>query len=119
MTLHTFTPALPAPGPRAVIARAAVAGALMAGLFLPGPALAQSAAKPAGAGKGDSFCASYGPGFQRVPGSDSCVKTGAAVRTDAYGGGAISNAPSQFNNPTSSALPATGTTPPDPWKSAR
>lgn len=120
MTLLTLIPARPARGTRAKIARAAVAGALMAGLFLSGGALAQSAARPSGAGsKSDSFCASYGPGFQRVPGSDSCVKTGAAVRTDAYSGNGVSNAPNQFNNSTSSTLPATGTTPTDPWQTAR
>lgn len=86
-----------------------------------GPALAQSSGK-SGSGsstsKSDSFCASYGPGFQRVPGTDSCMKTGAAVRTDAYSGSGPSNAPNQFNNTISSSQPSTAAAP-DPWKSAR
>lgn len=89
-----------------------------------GPALAQSSGKSGSASgsstsKSDSFCASYGPGFQRVPGSDSCVKTGAVVRTDAYSGSGPSNAPNQFNNTISSSQPSTAAPAPDPWKSSR
>ncbi len=80
-------------------------------------AMAQSASKgSSGSGKSDSFCASYGAGFQRVPGTDSCVRSGAAVRTDAYGGSAPSNAPNQFNNTITPSQPSAA---PDPWKSAR
>ncbi|WP_374252259.1 hypothetical protein [Xanthobacter sp.] len=84
------------------------------------PALAQASGKSSPSGsKSDSFCASYGPGFQRVPGSDSCVKTGAVVRSDAYSGSSVSNAPNQFNNSSSSALPSTAAPAADPWKTAR
>ena len=81
-----------------------------------GGAMAQSASKSSSSGKSDSFCASYGAGFQRVPGTNSCVRSGAAVRTDAYGGSAPSNAPNQFNNTITPSQPAAA---PDPWKSAR
>lgn len=81
------------------------------------PALAQSASKnSSSSGKSDSFCASYGAGFQRVPGTDSCVRSGAAVRTDAYSGGSVSSAPNQFNNTITPSQPSAA---PDPWKSAR
>ncbi len=79
------------------------------------PVMAQSASK-SGSGKSDSFCASYGAGFQRVPGTDSCVRSGAAVRTDAYSGGSVSSAPNQFNNTITPSQPSAA---PDPWKSAR
>ena len=75
-------------------------------------AMAQSASKSSSG----SVCASYGAGFQRVPGTDSCVRSGAAVRTDAYGGSAPSNAPNQFNNTITPSQPSAA---PDPWKSAR
>lgn len=94
-----------------------LSAALVAGS---GPALAQASGKSSPSGsKSDSLCASYGPGFQRVPGSDSCVKTGAAVRTDAYSGSGVSNAPSQFNNTISSSQPSTAAPATDPWKSSR
>lgn len=92
----------------------AAAAMLAAGMLLAAPARAQSS----GASKEDTSCAQYGAGFQRVPGSNSCVRTGASVRTDAVGGGAPGNAGGQFNaTPTgSSTSSAQGT---DPWKTAR
>jgi hypothetical protein len=32
-----------------------------------------------------SPCDSYGAGYVRIEGSDTCIKTGASVTTDAYG----------------------------------
>lgn len=101
-----------------------LSGALMFGAVLVagagGPALAQASGKSSNSGsKSDSFCASYGPGFQRMPGTDSCMKTGAAVRSDAYSGSGPSNAPNQFNNTVSSSQSSTAAPATDPWKSSR
>ncbi|MEP9352042.1 hypothetical protein ABLE93_00435 [Xanthobacter sp. KR7-65] len=84
---------------------------------------APAAAQAPAAGKADTTCAAYGADFKRVPGSDSCVRTGAAVRTDVYGGQALSSAPNQFSA-TPTAPPASPpqpslAVPADPWKSAR
>lgn len=106
----------------------AVSGAVMLGAALvvaAGPVLAQAGGKSdvksdGSTGKTDKVCASYGPGFQRVPGTDSCVRSGAAVRTDVYGGTGVSNAPNQFSGTGGTSLPsASDTAAPDPWKSAR
>jgi hypothetical protein len=37
-------------------------------------------------------CDSYGAGYVRVAGSDTCIKTGASVTTDAYSAGSSSSA---------------------------
>lgn len=49
------------------------------------PAFAQTGANPATAsGKPDPVCASYGPGFARLPGSSTCVKISGGVQADIY-----------------------------------
>lgn len=35
-------------------------------------------------GKTDPACASFGPGFARLPGSSTCVKISGGVQTDVY-----------------------------------
>lgn len=89
---------------------------LLTGAILGGPALAQSTA---GGTNQDKSCAAFGPGFQKVPGSDSCVRTRANVRADGYVGGALSNAPNQGMGNPSGGSTSTTTDSSDPWKSAR
>jgi hypothetical protein len=60
---------------------AILAAALLATL----PAVAQNAPQAATTGKPDPVCASYGAGFARVPGTQTCVKISSSVQTDAYG----------------------------------
>lgn len=93
------------------------------------------AAVPAGGALAQSNpCAALGPGFQKAPGSDSCVKTGGAVRFDAYSGGSLSSNPGAGSTPTgttgAAAPPPAAAAPPsdkkspppaanDPWRQAR
>lgn len=49
------------------------------------PASAQNTPQAATTGKPDPVCASYGAGFARVPGTQTCVKISSSVQTDAYG----------------------------------
>lgn len=124
MTARALRPRSSAPRSGTTRRVARLSGALMFGAVLVagacGPALAQASGKSSNSGsKSDSFCASYGPGFQRMPGTDSCMKTGAAVRSDAYSGSGPSNAPNQFNNTISSSQPSTAAPATDPWKSSR
>ncbi|MDI4665268.1 porin [Xanthobacter autotrophicus] len=102
-------PIHPAPG------RAGAFGTVMAALLIAGAAHAQTA----GAKKEDTSCAQYGAGFQKIPGSTSCVRTGATVRVDAFGGSGLTSAPNQFGGTPSGSGPAASTTSSDPWKSAR
>jgi len=108
--------ALPAPAAscRRASARARRIAVALCAVLVASPALAQST----GARKEDTGCAQYGAGFQRVPGSNACVRTGVSVRTDAYGGNALGNAGSQFNATPSGS--SSGSTPSnDPWKTTR
>lgn len=118
VTTPVAPPCSAASGPRGN--RRALHALGLAAAMLAVPVLMASAAfaQSSGARKEDNSCAQYGAGFQRVPGSNSCVRTGASVRTDAYSGGAPGNAGGQFNAPTSGT---TGTSAPstDAWKSAR
>lgn len=100
-------------------------------------ALMALAAIAAGAGAAraqSNPCAAFGPGFQKMPGSDSCVKAGGAVRFDAYTGGNLSSNPGAGSTPTGTsgatapapAAPSGATdnkSPPtaanDPWRQAR
>lgn len=106
---------------RRVLVAAGLVGGLLPGL-LAGPAQAQSSAAAkgggAGAGTADRSCAQYGAGFQKLPGSDSCVRVGAAVRTDGYSGHSVSSASNQFSG-SSGTVGASGSDATDPWKSAR
>ncbi|MFS8039218.1 hypothetical protein ACI7BZ_20035 [Xanthobacter sp. AM11] len=101
-------------------ARPRPAGCLAAGLLaaclLAAPAAAQSAA--AGA-KGDTSCAQYGPGFQKAPGSDSCVRMRSGVRVDGFAGGALTSAPGQGNSGATSLGSTAEPQPVDPWKTPR
>lgn len=97
--------------------------AIRFGMALTGAALAAglsvqtASAQAAGsAPRNDTGCAQYGEGFQKVPGSDSCVRMRAGVRADGYSGTALGSAPAQGN---SSATPLGTTTSSDPWKVAR
>lgn len=67
---------------RAVLVLAAVT--LLASL----PAFAQTGvstgASTSGGGNPDPVCASYGPGFARLPGSSTCVKISGGVQADIY-----------------------------------
>jgi hypothetical protein len=87
------------------------------------PAFAQATTKDTArdTAKADPLCATYGADFQRVPGTTSCVRSGAAVRTDVYGGRTPGNAPNQFSGtPTGSTAPTASDAPAaDPWKAAR
>jgi hypothetical protein len=58
---------------------------LLAATLFAVPAAAQNAPQAAAAGKPDPVCASYGAGFARVPGTQTCVKISSSVQTDAYG----------------------------------
>lgn len=49
------------------------------------PAAAQNGPQAATTAKPDPVCASYGAGFARVPGTQTCVKISSSVQTDAYG----------------------------------
>ncbi|MFG1301691.1 hypothetical protein V5F49_18040 [Xanthobacter sp. V3C-3] len=106
-------PMSPTPIPRRRRIRAGRA-LLAAALLCATPVLAQSS----GTGKEDKSCAQYGAGFQRVPGSTSCVRTGASVRTDAFSGGAPGTAGNQFNG-TPTGASGTATQNSDPWKTTR
>lgn len=96
--------------PRRAARGTVLAGGLLA-LAAAAPAFAQT--KP-DAAKTDRSCAAYGAGFQKVPGSDTCVRVGAAVRVDAHTGGAVGSATQGASSgPTSTATDT------DPWKTAR
>lgn len=60
---------------------AILAAVLLAAL----PAAAQNGPQAATTAKPDPVCASYGPGFTRLAGTQTCVKIGSSVQTDAYG----------------------------------
>lgn len=100
------------------------AGAIRFGMALAGATLAvglsiqtASAQTANSAPRNDTGCAGYGEGFQKVPGSDSCVRMRSSVRADGYAGTALGSAPAQGN---SSATPlGTTTNASDPWKVAR
>jgi hypothetical protein len=70
-----------------VHARTAIvlAAALLAATSASLPAAAQNAPQAATTAKPDPVCASYGAGFARVPGTQTCVKISSSVQTDAYG----------------------------------
>lgn len=109
-----FSPARRAGGPvRALRGRLALAA--LVGTFGAGGALAGETAKP-GANLGANPCAQFGAGFQRAPGTDTCIKVGGAVRLDAGSGSTAGNAP----NPGSSNT-TTGNSGPafDPWKTVK
>ena len=108
---------------RAAPARAALLAAVSLAVIWPlgSPAIAQS-----------NPCAALGPGFQKAPGSDSCVRAGGAVRVDAFSGGSLSANPGAGNTPTGTgaAAPAAAAPPPDkktapppaaadPWRQTR
>jgi hypothetical protein len=70
-----------------------------AGLVATAPAAAkpreQPVAKPAEA-EADTYCDVYGEGFQRMPGSDVCVKVSVSVTTTVgFSGGSRAGKPSQ------------------------
>jgi hypothetical protein len=90
--------------------------AALAGVFGAGAALAGEAAKP-GTTSGANPCALFGAGFQRAPGTDTCIKVGGAVRVDAGSGTPVGNAP----NPGTSATTTSGNSGPavDPWKTVK
>jgi hypothetical protein len=67
-------------GAAALIAVAALSPALAAG---PQP-VPRNQAPPLHPAPGP--CAGYGPGYVRIEGSDTCIKAGATIQTDAYGG---------------------------------
>jgi hypothetical protein len=69
----------------------AVIGALMLSpAFAAGPQpVPRNQAPPLRSAPGP--CDSYGAGYVRVAGSDTCIKTGASVTTDAYSAGSSSN----------------------------
>ena len=49
------------------------------------PAAAQNGPQAATTAKPDPLCASYGAGFTRLAGTQTCVKISSSVQTDAYG----------------------------------
>jgi Porin subfamily len=51
----------------------------------PAPALAKTAPAKTAPVKQAKSCSSYGEGFVNVPGTDTCIKAGAYVRTEAAG----------------------------------
>ncbi|MEP9368068.1 porin [Xanthobacter sp. VNH20] len=108
--------AIPSPARRAGAAtrtlRGRLALAALLGLSGAGSALAGDTVKA-----GANPCAQFGAGFQRAPGSDTCIKVGGAVRMDAGSGNTAGNAP----NPGSSSTTTSGNSGPavDPWKPAR
>lgn len=74
-------------GFRKDVSRAAIALAAAA-LLGTSPAFAQTGTSTgtaaSGSGKLDPVCASYGPGFARLPGSSTCVKISGGVQADIY-----------------------------------
>ncbi|MFG1427610.1 porin [Roseixanthobacter glucoisosaccharinicivorans] len=100
---------------RGRLALAALVGTLGAGGALAGESAKSGTAS--GTASGANPCAQFGAGFQRAPGSDTCIKVGGAVRVDAGSGNTAGNAP----NPGSSNTTTTGNSGPavDPWKPAR
>ncbi|MFG1464239.1 porin [Xanthobacter sp. DSM 24535] len=81
-----------------------------------GSASAAAAAEATPGKTGGNPCAQFGAGFQRAPGSDTCIKVGGAVRVDGGTGTTAGNAP----NAGSSSTSTTGNPGPaiDPWKPA-
>ena len=94
-----------------------VATVLMGLLALAGvsPAAAQSAKNPSRS----TSCPELGPGFVRVPDSNTCIRTHAAATVDAYGARGISNTWSFGNTVTDMDAGSTDTASTDPWKRAR
>lgn len=111
-----YRPCVPPTAWRLILARAVAGAVLLAGAA---PAFAQSAAKDTGPVKADPLCATYGADFQRVPGTTSCVRSGAAVRTDVYGGRPPGSAPNQFSGTPTGSAPTAADAAADPWKAAR
>ncbi|MGR7993756.1 hypothetical protein [Xanthobacter sp. ZOL 2024] len=94
-----------------------VATVLMGLLALAGisPAAAQNAKSPARS----TNCPELGPGFVRVPDSNTCIRTHAAATVDAYGARGISNTWSFGNTVTDMDAGSTDSASTDPWKRAR
>lgn len=90
-------------------------GAVLALGVLMGPAMAQSAGSGA---RDDKSCASYGAGFQKAPGSESCIRVRSAVRVDSYSGNSLTGLPGQANGGSTGFGP-TSEQPADPWKVTR
>lgn len=64
---------------------AILAAVLLAATSAISPAAAQNGPQAATTAKPDPVCASYGAGFTRLAGTQTCVKIGSSVQTDAYG----------------------------------
>ncbi|MFH1556914.1 MAG: porin [Pseudomonadota bacterium] len=111
---HFFPPRRAGAPVRAL--RGGLALAALLGTFGADAARAGDTAKP-GANPGANPCAQFGAGFQRAPGTDTCIKVGGAVRMDAGSGSTVGNAP----NPGTSATTITGNSGPafDPWKTVK
>lgn len=98
-----------------MIARAACALAGAAALVFAG---AGAAAAQSSGPRDDKGCAQYGAGFQKMPGSDSCVRSRAAVQADGFSGRSVSSTPPQ-STMGSTSLGTSSDTSVDPWKTAR
>lgn len=62
-----------------------LAAVLLAATSATSPAAAQNGPQAATTAKPDPVCASYGAGFTRLAGTQTCVKMSSSVQTDAYG----------------------------------
>ncbi|MFG1347284.1 hypothetical protein V5F59_20525 [Xanthobacter autotrophicus DSM 431] len=96
-------------------ARSLAAGIAAVALLV---ASAAGAAAQSSGSRDDKSCAQYGPGFQKMPGSDSCVRTRAGVQADGIAGRSVSSTPAQ-NTMGSTNLGTSSDTSVDPWKAAR
>lgn len=84
---------------RAAPARMAIAQAMALGILIAQilAAMTLPASAQASGGKPDPLCATYGEGFQRVPGTSSCMRSSSAIRTDVHSGSSFGG-PNQFDN---------------------